>query len=134
MEIKLKKEDLFFEVKKRSSKNHLYISVIGWNDMDYFKELCEENGGCDNEVLIIYNNLPLSKKVTLVEFNSILKKYIQYPILKSNNGKVKFNYDLHIWIDEYYMIYNFHIEKLLIKKINFIERILKSTKVPSWQK
>lgn len=130
--MKLKKEELFSEVKKISKKKYIYISVLGWNDMDYFKELCEENGGCDDLALIIYDDLPLSKKVFLEEFYQILKKYIKYPILKSNNGKVKFYYDLHMWVSGYYMIYNFHIEKLLIRKMNFFEKIFRNTQIPPW--
>lgn len=133
MEINLKKEELFSKVKSILTRDYLYVTVLGWNDMDYFEELCQENGGCSDDALSIFYNLPLAEKVLIKDFEDFIKKYLKYPVLESDNKKIKFNYDLHMWTTKYYLVYNFYLEKMIIKEMNFIEKIFKKTTIPSWQ-
>ena len=133
MEINLKKEELFSKVKSILTRDYLYVTVLGWNDMDYFEELCQENGGCSDDALSIFYNLPLAENVLIKDFEDFIKKYLKYPFLESDNKKIKFNYDLHMWTTKYYLVYNFYLEKMIIKEMNFIEKIFKKTTIPSWQ-
>lgn len=132
--IMLEKKELFSYLRKIAKKDYLHLSVLGWHDMDYFPELCMENGGCSEEVLSIFNSLPLSEKIFFNEFKCFLKVFIKHPVLESYNKEIKFNYDFHIWTKKYYLIYNLRFEILIIKKMNFLEKIFKNTIVPYWQK
>lgn len=124
----LTKINLFFK-----NVEDFRVSIIGWQDGDYFKELCEEDGGIIAEHYQIFKQLPLSKKVNREELNIMIEKFQRFPFLKSENGNYKFHYDLHIWSKKYYLVYNSYLQKLIIKKLNFLEKILFPTILPTWQ-
>jgi hypothetical protein len=114
-------------------ENEFRVSIIGWQDGDYFKELCDEDGGVVDEHYQIFNNLPLSKKVNQYELNGIIKKFQDIPYLTSINGNYKFHYDLHIWSKKYYLVYNSNLQKLLIRKLKILDKIIAPVVRPSWQ-
>ena len=128
----MEKEKFISKIKDLSKNEEFYISVLGWNDGDYFKELCNENGGCDEKALLIFESLPIGKKVNIGAFITLVKNYFKYPVLKSSNGKINFNYDIHIWTKEHYIVYNFLLKKISIKKMNFFQKIFKPSSVPNW--
>jgi hypothetical protein len=128
----MKKEMFISKIKSLSKNQEFYISVLGWDDGDYFKELCSENGGCSERELLIFDNFPVGKKVDMAAFVSIVENYFNYPKLKSSNGKIIFMYDIHIWTKEYYAIYNFYFEKISVERMNFFEKLFKPSKVPNW--
>jgi len=51
------------------------VSLIGWQDGDYFKELSEEDGGVIAEHYQIFKNLPLGKKVDRETLNKIIDRF-----------------------------------------------------------
>ena len=109
------------------------VSLIGWQDGDYFKELSEEDGGVIAEHYQIFKNLPLGKKVDRETLNKIIDRFQQVPYLTSHNGNYKFHYDLHIWSKKYYMVYNSYLKKLIIKKLNLLDKMFHPAVQPSWQ-
>jgi hypothetical protein len=110
---------------KNNNKNKIRMSILGWEDGDYFIELCKEDGGVIDEHLAIFNNIKKFQNITdweqLVFKLTILNKN---PYLKSKNGNYKFHYDLHLWVNDYYLIYNYFLQNLIIKKLNFLEKII----------
>ena len=52
------------------------ISIIGWQDGDYFEELCNENGGIDKFSLDLFKNKPTSEKIDSKE--TLKKKIIEF--------------------------------------------------------
>lgn len=115
------------------SKNKISINLIPWNDYHYFKELCIEDGGVIDKYLDIYNNLNNVIKIKNVkELIDEIKKCDSYPYLHSNQGKVKLFYDLHIWINNYYIIYNPYHKKFYYKKMTFIDYLFHPVRNINW--
>ena len=130
----IKRKDIFRKVKELSKgSEYIYISVLGWDDSDYFIDLCKEDGGINSYELELFEKLPISKKINISNLPNVIKQYSECPILSSSNGNYIFNYDLHIWNKSYYIVYNFRLEKAYIKKMNFLENIFKKGIQPIWQ-
>ena len=110
-----------------------FISVIGWQDGDYFEELCEENGGIGKEKIELFRNKPLGKKIQ--DYASLVKEikvFQKNPFLESNNGNYRYSWDLYLWFGKHHLIYNAELKKAEIHKLNFIERLFKACKQPIW--
>jgi hypothetical protein len=116
------------------SKYKIRMYMQGWQDGDYFEELCLEDGGILADHLELFKKLPLFKKIKdiplLIEE---ISKYEKYPYLRSKNGNYKYYYDIEIWVNDIYIIYNIHLKKAIIKKRNLIEKIFGIAIDPKWQ-
>ncbi len=116
------------------SEDKFWVSIFGWQDGDYFKKLCEEDGGVITEHYQIFKNLPLNKKVNRRELEILIDRFQLIPFLTSKKGNYKFHYDLHVWSKNYYMVYNSHLGKLMVKKLNVLDKILSPAVQSPWQK
>ena len=109
------------------------ISIIGWQDGDYFEELCNENGGIDKFSLDLFKNKPTSEKIDSKE--TLKKKIIEFqrtPFLISNNGNYCYDWDMYIWFDRSLIIYNARLKKAEIHTQNKIESLFGMGYLPSW--
>ncbi|NKI25384.1 hypothetical protein HCG49_02280 [Arenibacter sp. 6A1] len=78
-------------------KYPLDISIKGWEDGDYFLEICMNDGGISKEEESFFKRLPLIEKVGIEQFKSLSSFMESNPLLKSVVGNVIYHYDLHIW-------------------------------------
>jgi hypothetical protein len=115
--------------------NSFSISIIGWEDGDYFKELCEEDGGLIEEHFEFFSSKPLGKNIkSLKTLIDEIIKFQRFPYLSSVNGNYQYNWDLHIWIKNNLTIYNAELKLVEIYNLNFLERIIGIGKTPTWLK
>lgn len=96
-------------------KYPLDISIMGWEDGDYFVELCINDGGIGNEEESFFKRLPLIEKVGIEKFKSLSTFMESSPLLKSVGGNVVYQYDLHIWYGKFYFVFN-TFKKQYLKK------------------
>lgn len=114
-------------------KNKISINFIPWNDYQYFEELCNEDGGIIDKHLKIYKNFNDVKKMEGVDqLIAEIEKCNAFPYLHSKAGNERFFYDLHIWINDYYIIYNSYYEKVRAKKMGILERLFNPVEIPDW--
>ena len=111
----------------------LIISILGWQDGDYFKELCEEDGGMHAEHLKFFQNMPLGQRVEFRRLKEIIDFMETTPYLRSIGGNYKFNYDLHVWSDNSYVVFNSAKKRYCISTLNTLDKFLKKAILPSWQ-
>ena len=111
------------------------ISIIGWQDGDYFEELAQENGGISNFDIEYFKNKPLGKKLfSKVQLKNEIIRFQNSPVLVSNNGKYRYDWDLYIWIDKKLIIYNADLQFCEIHNLNLIGKLIQIGKTPSWLK
>lgn len=108
------------------------ISVLGWEDGDYFIELCMEDGGIELEIESIYKQLPIIRKINKDKFLRLLEKLTSNPQLSSKNGNVIYNYDIHLWQRKKYYVFNLFVKKFLEKDLNLLQRVFKPLSNPKW--
>jgi hypothetical protein len=115
--------------------SNLSYTFIGWQDGDYFKEICQEDGGTIEQHLKRFNNMFIIFKI--IDLNKLLAAvhdFQQFPCLTSVGENYKYHYDMHIWSDNYYVVYNSFLKMLLLKKRNIINRVFSPIIIPDWQK
>jgi len=113
-------------------KESINISVLGWEDGDYFLELCKEDGGIDLEMESIYRQLPIIRKINKYDFLRLLQKLESNPQLHSKNKNVTYNYDIHIWQGKKYFVFNLFVKEYFEKDLNFLQRVFKPLTNPNW--
>lgn len=125
----------FLEVIKNYCTNDCSLSyaAIGWDDGEYFKG--ENRFDMDDiSKKIDFKSFVKPKRISCRNLEDKLKLYFKTPYITSKDKNYIFNYDLHIWICDKYLIYNFHHHFFYEKKLNFIERIFKVGKQAEWLK
>jgi len=132
----VKFNDLLCSLEKLCSSNEKHrisITVLTWQDGDYFEGLCEEDGGIISEHLNFFNNKPLCKKIdNFTELKLMLNLAKEIPYLTSKNGNYKLFYDIHIWINRHYFCYNIFLNKYFYRFQNIFQYILYSGILPEW--
>jgi hypothetical protein len=119
-----------FLLKKNS---RIIITVLTWQDADYFDDLCSDDGGTIPEHINFFNNKPLAKKISIFnDLNEYLYSAKKIPFLTSKNGNYKLFYDIHIWINRYYFCYNIFLKKCFFKYLNTFQRIAGLMVSPEW--
>jgi hypothetical protein len=120
----------FFFLKKNS---RIDITVLTWEDANFFEDLCNDDGGTIPEHINFFNNKPLDKRINV--FND-LKEYLysakKIPFLTSKNGNYKLFYDIHIWINRYYFCYNVFLKKCFFKYLNMFQWAIGLAIFPEW--
>lgn len=128
------KQNMFELIDSLGIEINIAISLIGWEDGDWFFKLCEEDGGIIPEHYKFFKTMPLGLRMN--NRNELKAKIIEVfdkPFLQSHNGKYKFHYDLHVWMGKFYFVYNAYLKKIIIKKLNIFNRLLGCCILPSWQ-
>jgi hypothetical protein len=118
---------------KIKTKELIIISTIGWQDGDYFQQMCNEDGGIDNECFEIFKKMKLGEKIGKDELKCRILIYNKFPFLHSINSNYKYYYDIHIWTNNNYIIYNFFLNKIIIKKTNFFEKLMHPVINTNWK-
>jgi hypothetical protein len=119
-----------FLIKKNSK---IIITVLPWQDADYFEELCNDDGGTITNHMKFFKNKPLDKKIsTLSDLNGYLNLAKEIPFLTSKNGNYKLFYDIHVWINRYYFCYNIFLEKCFFKYLNLFQWATGLMVSPEW--
>lgn len=114
-------------------KQKIFLSILTWQDGDYFEDLCEEDGGINQEHLAFFKNKPLGKKIDCFSnLKKILDSAKKIPFLSSKNGNYKLFYDIHILINRHYFCYNIYLNKYFYRIQNFFQYILGMFVFPEW--
>ena len=128
--------DLLCHLEKLCSskeKNRISITILTWQDGDYFEELCEEDGGIILEHLNFFKNKPLGKKLdNFTDLKQMLNFAKEIPYLTSKNENYKLFYDIDIWIDRHYFCYNIYLNKCFYRFQNIFQYILWAAILPEW--
>ena len=107
----------FLKYKFNTNNKKIIMTVLTWQDGDYFEEICNEDGGVIKEHLFFIKNKPLKKKLDNIE-NLLfeLRKYEKLPYLHSVNGNYRIFYDIHLWINNCVMVYNIYLNQCYYKE------------------
>jgi hypothetical protein len=112
----------------------LSYAYVGWQDGDYFVELCEEDGGVISEHYSKFKEMYIvNKGKTLNDLFAVIHQYQEEPYLSSNNRNYKFHYDIHIWSNKVYVVYNAYVKQLLVMKRSCLNRLFSIIITPDWQ-
>ena len=123
--------DRVFNLWKPDTK--ISISIIGWQDGDFFKELCLENGGFQKDSVELFEKIPFIEDYSNFEnFKQDFQSFSVCEFIGSANLKYKFVYDIEIWIDKNYWIYNPYLHRMKYKKLNYFEKLFGFSKLPDW--
>jgi hypothetical protein len=135
--VSLKFENLIKLLKKACQNDHsdrIFITILTWQDGDYFEELCEEDGGVIEEHLYFFKKMPLAKKLKdFADLKDELCGLKKMPYLSSKNANYKLFYDIHIWVNKYYFCYNIYFNRCYYRLQNIFQYILKMAILPKWQ-
>ena len=111
----------------------LKITILTWDDGDYFEQLCEEDGGIIPEHVNFFKNKPLNKKVeNYYDLQKIFNLAKKIPYLSSKNGNYKLFYDIHLTINRHYLCYNVHMNKCFYRYRNIFQHFLGILIFPEW--
>ena len=111
------------------------VSILGWEDGDYFVDLCKDDGGISESDIKLFKGKYLGKKFnTKTELIKEITRFQKKPFLISKKGKYRYDWDLHIWIGNKLIIYNVDIQRVDYHNLNFIEKLFGVGKTPSWIK
>ncbi len=116
------------------TKGGFSITLLGWQDGDYFRRLCEEDGGVIPDHYAFFKKFPVG--LVLKSKQELMKQVteaIAKPYLSSRNGNYRYQYDIHIWAGRYYFVYNGFVKRLLIVERGWLSRILGTVAKPDWQ-
>jgi len=115
-------------------KLNIFISIITWQDGDYFEDLCNEDGGVIQEHLTFFKEKTLGKKIDgFSNLKMILDAAQKMPYLSSKNGNYKLFYDIHILIDRHYFCYNIYLNKYFYRIQNIFQYIFGVLVYPEWR-
>lgn len=112
-----------------------YITILTWQDGDYFKEICMEDGGIIERHLYLFQNKPIGKRFNNInELIDMLIIYSEIPYFHSKNGNYKLFYDVYLYIGNYILIYNFYLKRCYFLKLrNIFDKIFYSfNSLPKW--
>jgi hypothetical protein len=124
----------FLEERVSEEDGPFSMSLLGWQDGQYFKELCEEDGGAVPEHIAFYRALPLGLRLNSKgDLVRRVSEAVEKPYLTSRNGNVRFHYDIHIWTKRCYFVYNTFVRQLWTGKRNLLSRLLSPVRKPAWQ-
>jgi hypothetical protein len=130
--------DLLEKICLSEKKLKISITFLAWQNGDYFKEFCEEDGGIIQEHLIFFKEISLGKKVNCFSVNyfsdlkMILDSARKITFLSSKNGNFKLFYDIHILLNRHYYCYNIYLNKYYYRFQNFFQHILSMFVFPEW--
>ncbi len=109
------------------------ISIIGWQDGDWFLSLCNEHGGPKKNAVEMFEQMPIRK--TFSDFSSFVnfvQPYCEVKCLGSIDEEYQFIFDIYIWTGKKLWIYNPYLEKLLQRMPGIIDRLLGRLPSPPW--
>jgi len=125
----------FLEYKFKDKNKKMSLTILTWQDGDYFKEICNEDGGYIPKHLELFINKPLGKKYKSIdELINTIKIYSEIPYFHSANGNYKLFYDIYLYFNEYHIIYNIYLKRCYFKKYkNILDKFMESfTDIPKW--
>lgn len=113
----------------------IYVAFEGWNDGDYFIDICNDEGGVEVEVEKMFRRL---NKPILINSSSDFKEWLdlfeKIPRLTSKNGKHSIDYDMHFWFGKNCFVYNAYLIKFEERKLNWLQTFLGIGIIPEWIK
>ena len=111
----------FIKGKYYNSKNKIIMTILTWQDGDYFEEICNEDGGIIPEHLDFFKNKPLGKNIyDIDELILYLLEYAKTPYFHSVNGNYKLFYDVYLSFKDYIIIYNYYLKQCYYKEIKTV--------------
>lgn len=115
-------------------KKKLLLSIIGWQNGDYFFEIVNDNGGIDLESEELFKKLPVYHEniQDLSSFRKIVALFMEKKSFKSRNNKYNYIYDIYITTNTKMIIFNPYLEKLFETNIPFLKRITGAIVNPPW--
>jgi hypothetical protein len=116
----------FLKYKFKNTLNKKYcMTILTWQDGDYFKGLCLDDGGIIEKHLGLFVNKPLGKKFgNINELLNELNIYSEIPFFHSVNGNYKLFWDVYLYFDNYLIIYNVYLKRCYFKKYkNIFDKI-----------
>lgn len=120
-------------IDKYNYKNKITVTILGWQDGNWFEELCKENGGIKPNSLELFKGLPIAKKFTDInQFKDLIYAYCNERYLGSISGNYKFIFDIYVWHKKNLWIYNPYLEKMIYKELNYFEWLTGSSDEPPW--
>ena len=109
------------------------LTILGWQDGNWFKVICDENGGAKNNSMELFENIPVSMKVnSYTDFFEEVEPYCKEVWIGSKNDNYKFIYDIYLWQDKYHWIFNPYLKKLILKRIVFWDKFFGRLIRPQW--
>lgn len=118
-----------------NTSNPISYTFMGWQDGDFFNELCKEDGGIIKKHKEIFETMFKNKKINnLDDIISVVIEYQKHPYLHSINGNYKYHYDIHIWFKNMYIVYNAYLKRAQSQKQGLVGRVLSSAVLPDWQR
>ncbi len=110
------------------------MQVQGWEDGDYYPELCTENGGANPKREELFRSLPFhfsSNQWLEIETKTI--PFLSHPHLGTDSDSYRFPIDIYLSSSEHVVVYNSMLGCLLSYKPSFLESI-SGLKLPPWLK
>jgi len=127
-------ENFFLYLIKTSIATDKYsVSILGWEDGDYFNELCNDNGGPKGHSVELFKNMPLGITFSnIYDLKVSVMKYCDEKYLGSKNGLYKFIFDIYVWQSRKFYIYNPYLNKLFKCTLNVFEILIGNAISPPW--
>jgi hypothetical protein len=114
----------------------LSYNFMGWQDGDYFTELCQEDGGTIAEHVErfaqMFRNVRVPDQEHLME---AVRAYQALPFLSSVRGNYKYHYDMWIWSRRFHMEYNSRLKRMNVWKRNLFDMVFAFSHptLPDWR-
>lgn len=118
-------------VKEEGMTYQVFIPSWQWEFEVYAAESEEYSPGLfRNDIELPYTNLCNGKVKVIDE----IKKAQEKPLIRFGEGDLLFHYDIYIWGETWYIVYNPYLQEIEVHDFNDFFSLMKSSLLPEWTK
>ncbi|MCF7946394.1 MAG: hypothetical protein K9K80_00475 [Spirochaetia bacterium] len=118
-------------VKDEGMTYQVFIPSWQWEFEVYAAEAgASASGLFRNDIKLPYTNLCNGKEKVIEE----IEKAQERPLIRFGEGDLLFHYDIYIWGESWYMVYNPYLQKIEVHDFNDFFSLMKSSLLPEWTK